>query len=479
MFKLILFVLCALYIGTSHRVTANEKRVVCYYGTWAVYRNGLGKFEVSDINTELCTHLVYTFVGINSRGTVVSLDPYLDYPDNWGKDMLRKFNALKDTNPNLKTLLAVGGWNEGSAKYSVMAANPRLRRTFITSAIDMIQEYGFNGLDFDWEYPNRGDSVYGEEDINNLSQLLKELREEFDKHGLLLSAAVASVKSTASLSYDIPVISQYLDLINVMAYDMSAPTDVVTGHNSPLHKGEGDENVEKEDAYTIEATLSYWLSQGCPPEKLVLGLPLFGRTFELVTAIENGVRAPSRGPGIAGPYTATKGLIGYNELCQKLLTETWDLHYDSLAKVPYAVQGRNWISYDDVDSLTLKVKYALQLNITSVMLWSIETDDFLGSCQPQDFPLLRAVNAALGRRVTSLPSTTSPTTSNPATSDPSDFVCKEVGFFSNPHSCTSYYYCMKDVTSGLVAKLLHCPSNLHWDQKNQSCNYPNLANCRA
>lgn len=89
-----------------------------------------------------------------------------------------------------------------------MAANPRLRRNFITSAIDMIQEYGFNGLDFDWEYPNRGDSVYGEEDINNFSQLLKELREEFDKHGLLLSAAVSSVKSTASLSYDIPVISQ-------------------------------------------------------------------------------------------------------------------------------------------------------------------------------------------------------------------------------------------------------------------------------
>lgn len=47
-----------------------------------------------------------------------------------------------------------------------------------------------------------------------------------------------------------------------MAYDLSTPIDLVTGHNSPLHKGEGDENIAKEDAYTIEAVLDYWLAQG-------------------------------------------------------------------------------------------------------------------------------------------------------------------------------------------------------------------------
>lgn len=74
----------------------------------------------------------------------------------------------------------------------------------------MIQKFGFDGLDVDWEYPNRGDTVYGKKDIENFNQLLKELREEFDKHGLILTAAVSSVKAMASLSYDIPTMSQYV-----------------------------------------------------------------------------------------------------------------------------------------------------------------------------------------------------------------------------------------------------------------------------
>ena len=89
-----------------------------------------------------------------------------------------------------------------------MAANSTFRNNFITSAIDILQKFDFDGLDIDWEYPNRRDSVNGQADINNFSQLLKELRQEFDKHGFLLSAAVSAVKSSASQSYDIPTIVQ-------------------------------------------------------------------------------------------------------------------------------------------------------------------------------------------------------------------------------------------------------------------------------
>ena len=101
-------------------------------------------------------------------------------------------------------------------------------------------------------------------------------------------------------------------------------------------------------------------------------------------------------------------------MCQKLKTEPWELRYDNLAKSPYAVQGRNWVSYDNKDSIKLKVEYAVKRNITRIMAWSIDTDDFIGLCQSEDFPLLRAVNSALGRSV-SRPSTSSPSTS-PSTS---------------------------------------------------------------
>lgn len=89
-----------------------------------------------------------------------------------------------------------------------MASKPSLRKNFITSAIRIIQKYGFDGLDIDWEYPNARDSVHGEADIDNFTQLLKELRVEFDKNDLILSAAVAAVTNTAASSYDIKGISQ-------------------------------------------------------------------------------------------------------------------------------------------------------------------------------------------------------------------------------------------------------------------------------
>lgn len=47
-----------------------------------------------------------------------------------------------------------------------------------------------------------------------------------------------------------------------MAYDMYGPWDSVTGHNAPLHKGEGDENIPKESVYSVDVALEFWLSQG-------------------------------------------------------------------------------------------------------------------------------------------------------------------------------------------------------------------------
>lgn len=72
------------------------------------------------------------------------------------------------------------------------------------------------------------------------------------------------------------------------------------------------------------------------------------------------------------------------------------MHYDNLAKVPYATQGTNWISYDDADSFAAKIEYSLQYNISGFMVWSIETDDFHGTCG-ESYPLLKSINKALGK----------------------------------------------------------------------------------
>lgn len=105
-------------IHIFHRLITFAERIVCYYGTWATYRHGNGAFNVEDIDANLCTHLIYTFFGITSAGTVQIIDPYLDLEENWGRGNIKKFNDLKLINPKLKTLAAVGGWNQGSLVFS-------------------------------------------------------------------------------------------------------------------------------------------------------------------------------------------------------------------------------------------------------------------------------------------------------------------------------------------------------------------------
>lgn len=91
------------------------EKVVCYFGSWAVYRNGNGKYEIPLTQAHLCTHFIYTFAGLYD-GVIKSLDPYADLPS--GLNGYGKVLELKRLNPDLKVLIAMGGWNEGSQKYS-------------------------------------------------------------------------------------------------------------------------------------------------------------------------------------------------------------------------------------------------------------------------------------------------------------------------------------------------------------------------
>lgn len=128
----------------------HNKVVTCYVASWAIYRNHNGMFEISDINPELCTHIIYAFAGLNNESwTIKSLDPHLDIERDNYKNMIQ----LHKKNPNLKILLAIGGWNEGSQSYSILASSPDRRSKFIDSVVKFLGEYRFNGFDLDWEYP--------------------------------------------------------------------------------------------------------------------------------------------------------------------------------------------------------------------------------------------------------------------------------------------------------------------------------------
>ena len=97
---------------------------------------------------------MFGFAGLDaSNYTIQSLDPFNDLEENWGKGAFKRFTGLKKVNPQLKALLAIGGWNEGCTKYSQMVSTPQRRAIFIESALKMVLDHEFDGLDLDWEYP--------------------------------------------------------------------------------------------------------------------------------------------------------------------------------------------------------------------------------------------------------------------------------------------------------------------------------------
>ena len=75
--------------------------------------------------------------------------------DNYGLAGFKKATDLKYSYPNLKVTVAIGGWNEGSSKYSAMAKDSAERQKFVDSVVQFLQKHNFDGLDLDWEYPGK------------------------------------------------------------------------------------------------------------------------------------------------------------------------------------------------------------------------------------------------------------------------------------------------------------------------------------
>ncbi|CAB3366625.1 Hypothetical predicted protein [Cloeon dipterum] len=375
----------ALLLVIAPSAEAQQKRVVCYFSSWATYRNGDGKFQAENIDPFLCTHVIYSFVGVNTDGSVRILDSWNDISLNGFK----RFNALKQTNPNLKTLVAIGGWNEGSIRFSDICKTTASRTTFVNNLYNFVKTYEFSGLDIDWEYPAQRGGVSA--DKANFVSLVRELKAKFAPEGLVLSAAVSAGIWAAGVSYDIPQLSANLDFINLMTYDYHASYDGKTGENSPMYAA----SIDTDKNLNVHATVSHWIQQGADRSKLVLGVPLYGKSFSLQVPTNTALGAPASGAGTAGVYSQEAGFLMYSELCYLQRTQTgWTTWWNSAQQVPYTYRAYDWVGYDNVESVQVKGQYAKNNSLGGVMVYALEMDDFHNLCAGGRFPLLNSLRNA-------------------------------------------------------------------------------------
>ncbi|CAO1341949.1 unnamed protein product [Diamesa tonsa] len=173
-----------------------------------------------------------------------------------------------------------------------------------------------------------------------------------------------------------------------MTYDLHGSWDGKTGINAPLYAG-SDQNEQLN--INVYACVNYWISQGCPRKKIIVGIPTYGRSFTLANPSHNGINAAITGGGTAGPHTAEAGMLGYNEICRN----NWRRNWESQQKVPFAVNGDQWVGYDNVESVRIKCDYINLKGLGGAMFWSLETDDFLGTSGQGKFPLIKTAYSTL------------------------------------------------------------------------------------
>ncbi len=386
--------------------------IASYYPDWKIY-NQRDIYPPANIPAEKLTHLIYAFLGIcgpiesapdNVRkllkqqcankpiGTAVILDDYaarqapIDKKNSQMRGNFSQLQRLSDQYPHLTILPSFGGWTL-SEPFHTVAIDPIYRRQFVDSAIAFLKKYPFfDGIQIDWEYPGgSGLSGKGKNNIKEEQQgyhnLLKELRQALDQYGektgryLELSTAMNANKAV-EFNHPWQQTLPYVNYVYLMSYDYLGMWTSTVGHQANLHATENTpERVSVAHQITQLNTL------GIPNEKIVMGVPFYGRGWQGVSnfhpnQMENLTSLGGLGKGSS---LDDPGYFTYRDIFRFLLNrpkQGFEYYYDEKAQgaVLFHPENREYISFDDPTSLKKKAKFAKESKLAGVFAWEITGD---------------------------------------------------------------------------------------------------------
>ncbi|HBC3489219.1 TPA: chitinase C-terminal domain-containing protein [Vibrio alginolyticus] len=339
---------CSIYDeeGREKMGADHPRRVIGYFTSWRAGDDPQSTYLVKDIPWEQLTHINYAFVSIGSDGKVnvgdvndpnnpatgktwpgVEVDPALGFKGHFGA--LATYKQKHD----VKTLISIGGWAETGGHFDTNgdrvadggfytmttnadgSINHAGIEKFATSAVEMMRQYKFDGLDIDYEYPtsmagagNPYDKDFMEPRRQYLwasyQELMKVLREKLDVasaqdgiHYMLTIAAPSSGYLLRGMeTFDV---TKYLDYVNIMSYDLHGAWNDHVGHNAALFDTGKDSELAQWNVYGTAAyggigylntDWAYHYFRGSMPAgRINIGVPYYTRGWQGVTGGENGL----------------------------------------------------------------------------------------------------------------------------------------------------------------------------------------------
>ncbi|CEO20713.1 peroxiredoxin [Paraclostridium sordellii] len=293
--------------------------------------------DPSSVDAFLLDFVIYAFAEIKSDGTLFIPTPRY----------LRQLLALRQDNPDLRVIVAIGGW--GQDGFSDAAQTPSSRYNFAREVNALIKEYNLDGIDIDWEYPaNSAAGIKSRpEDRENFTLLLTAIRDVigYDKW---LSVAGTGDKAYINQSVEIDNIAPLIDYFNLMSYDFTAGE---TGPNAKKHHSNLYDSNLSIPGYSVDAMVRNLIAAGMPSQKILLGVPFYGRLGATITKSYDQLR---------------KDFINKNGYTYK---------FDKDAQVPYLErEGELAMSYDDILSIYIKGQYVIDNCLGGIFSWMAPYD---------------------------------------------------------------------------------------------------------
>lgn len=315
-----------------------------YYPNYRVYRGE----TPATLNYNCISHVFYAFAHVSPDGGIFLSDEWADaqMPVDGAIGCLGSFLRLKQEHEYLKLILSIGG-GSASQNFAAVASSASTRDNFGRSAKGLVDASGFDGIDIDWEHPS------SPEQGRNFLALLAAIRLHLPDNRYLLTAALPAGQ-WALQNIDLYKAQDYLDLLNLMSYDFTGSWSERAGHHAQLFPGNSTEP-------SASAAVDYVISTGFPAVKILLGIPVYGRSF-----------LGASGPGHKfNGHGGEEGAFEYKQLPRNGAEEI----INTRVVAAFCVGGDGgFVSYDNPETVKIKANYCKEKGLGGLFYWTGTAD---------------------------------------------------------------------------------------------------------